>query len=409
MKSVKGFIILAIQALILWLFQYYVSPTLLYASAFGTSQTPLFIHWLAIIPGILLAGYFVPLAYRAYFYFFAALLILQNGFLALAIAGLSVAFYAATNFRKESKWVSWGLFLSVFAGIASSSFFFLHNSSVWAWLWLMVHVSWGLKLLAWITSVRVYKYSYSHTDFLDYFFNPVFFFFTNDLNVLTPKRFIESTPQKFSDSQSIASCLQLLVTGLALVTVYGFLQRYYFMNLGQVGVASHAIIGGAISIFTAIVFHAANVFIQISLLRAQGYDLVVDMNKPWLASSPMDYWKRMHFYVREYIFEIIVRPVLTTLLRHQKSTRFIKVLSVVLLYFLFTCTQLGYQPFRQNRPWQVGFLVTGVFMAMIIVPEYLSRQAQIEVFFKHKYWGRILTFAILLAGYSLIFSFRSGF
>lgn len=409
MKSANGFIILAIQALILWLFQYYLSPTLLYASAFGTSQTPHFVHWLAYIPGILLIGYFVPTVYRGYFYFLAVLVTLQNVFLALTIITLSALFFTATKFRKESKTASVLLYLFVCGGVASSGFLFLRNSSPWMWLWLMIHVTWGLKMLAWVTSVRIYKYSFSYKDFLDYFFNPVFFFFTNDLNVLTPKRFLDSAVHKPRKNQKLGECLLLLLNGLLLLVAYGVLQRYYFMNLPQVGGWSHSIIGGLISIVTAIVFHAANVFIQISLLRAQGYDLVVDMDKPWLASSPMDYWKRMHFYVREYIFEIIVRPVLTTMLRYQKSTRLIKILSVVLLYFLFTCTQLGYQPFRQDRPWQVGFLVTGVFMAMIIVPEYLSRQVQFEVFFKHKYWGRVLTFAILWIGYSLIFSFRSGF
>lgn len=409
MRSTTGLIILAIQAVILGLFQYFISPSLLYASAFGTSQTPLFVSWLALIPAILLLGLLLPVAYRSYFYFFAVLGVLQNIPLAVAISALSVIFFLATNSYKQSKVISAVLYLLVFAGIAASGFFFQSQSSPWSWLWLMVHVTWGLKLIAWITSVRIYKYSYGHKEFLDYFFNPVFFFFTNDLNVLTPQRFLSSAPVGFSKTQNVRDCLFLLVSGLALVTAYGILQRYYFMNLSQLGLGSHALVGGVISIGTAIVFHAANVFIQISMLRAQGYDLVVDMNKPWLASSPMDYWKRMHFYVREYIFDIIVRPVLTTLLRHQQSTQFIKIFSVVLLYLLFTCTQLGYQPFRQDRSWQVGFLVTGVFMAMIIVPEYLSRHVQFEVFFKHKYWGRVLTFAILWIGYSLIFSFRSGF
>lgn len=302
------------------------------------------------------------------------------------------------------------LYLWTGALMAASGYLWAQEPrSAFSWVWLMIHVSWGLKLIAWITSVRVYKYRFSFLNFLDYFFNPVFFFFTNDLNVLTPRRFALAEGRVSLKVSQVKKIFTFLLFGLALIFCYGLLQRYYFMALENWGLAAHPVIGGVVSVITAIVFHASNVLIQISFFRAQGYDLAVDMNKPWLATSPMDYWKRMHFYVREYVFEIVVRPILTTLLRYKQSLQRVRILIVVLLYLLFTFSQLGYQPFRQNRPWQVGFLVTGVFMAMIIVPELLTNHTGVRALFKHKYAGRILTFLILVLGYSLIFSFRAGF
>ena len=399
-----------VQALVLLFFEKVVGSSLVFMSAYGAGENTGWQNSVVMIPAALAVGWVLPPRYRPVFYFISAFLLMKSLWMSAPLLLTAFLVYGVSGYATHLTLLSAFLYLWTGTLVGISGYLWAQEPrNVFSWVWLMIHVSWGLKLIAWITSVRVYKYRFTFLNFLDYFFNPVFFFFTNDLNVLTPRRFALSEGRVPMKSSQIKNIFVFLISGLLLMFCYGLLQRHYFMELARWGSAAHPVIGGVISVVTAVVFHASNVLIQVSFLRAQGYDIAVDMNKPWLATSPMDYWKRMHFYVREYIFEIIVRPILTSLLRSTQSLQRVRILIVILLYLLFTSTQLGYQPFRQNRQWQVGLLVTGIFMAMIIVPELLKNHFGMKAVFTHKYVGRILTFLILILGYALIFSFRAGF
>jgi hypothetical protein len=408
-KLWKSVSLLLFIALILVTFERALGPSLVFMSAYGVSHGWEWRHSVALIPTLLAVSFFFPRRFRPWFYFVTVFFLIEQPLLVAPLLVAAFLVYCISGLALSSGLLSIILYFGIGAVIAFSGYWMRSATITWTWLWLMIHVSWGLKLIAWVTSVRVYRYRFSFGHFLDYFFNPVFFFFTNDLNVITPRRFGQSEGQVLLSAAQVKNILIYLFSGLVLITMYGVLQRFYFMQLERWGVLASPLVGGMVSVVTAIIFHGANVLLQVALLRSQGYDLVVDMDRPWLAISPMDYWKRMHFYVREYIFEIIVRPLLATLLRYQQSLRKVRWLIVVLLYLLFTGTQLGYQPFRQSRPWEVGLLVTGIFMAMIIVPEFLLRHPQVNSFFQRKYMGRFLTYVILIVGYSMIFAFRDGF
>lgn len=409
MRFLPSLFLFFVLALILAAFEKALGPSLIHMSAYGVSEGYDWRNSIAVIPIVLAIAVLFPRKFRPVVYFFSAFIFMKQPLLMAPLFVTTFLIYNISRWALTSRILSVLLYLGIFFVIAFSGYGMRGLTSPWAWLWLMIHVSWGLKLMAWVTSVRVYRYQFSALNFLDYFFNPVFFFFTNDLNVLTPRRFISSEGKVSISKAQIKDIFVCLFGGLALMFIYGVLQRFYFLKLDDWGVLESPLFGGMISVVTAIVFHGANVMLQISLLRSQGYDLMVDMNRPWMATSPMDYWKRMHFYVREYIFEIIVRPLLTTLLRYKQSLRKVRLVIVVFLYLLFTGTQLGYQPFRQTRTWEVGLLVTGVFMVMIIVSDFLSKHQKIQMVFRHKYAGRLLTYIVLITGYSFIFAFRDGF
>ncbi len=271
-------------------------------------------------------------------------------------------------------------------------------------------MTWGLKLIAWVVTTRVYRHSYTVAQFIEFFFHPAFFVFTNDLNVLTPRRFFSSASNtdNFSPRQAKSTILQTLI-GLLLLLAYGLVQNLYFKNLEQMGFLGTPWIGGAVSIATAILFHAANVYIQVSFLAPSGYLIPVDMNRPWLAISPTDYWRRMHFYVREYVYEIVIKPLMTWWLRKKTSVISARIALVAFIYLLFTFTQVGYQPYRQDRTFLVGLLVTAVFVAMFALPELLSPRFRRRAFLEHPWFGRILTLTLLYIGYAFIFMMRSGF
>lgn len=279
-----------------------------------------------------------------------------------------------------------------------------------AWLWISIHMTWGLKLISWVVTTRVYREHYNRSQFLEFFYHPAFFVFTNDLNVLTPRRFFRSaTPISEISFNGSSRAIFQTVIGLILIGFYGLVQQFYFKNLDHLGVFGTPWVGGAVSIATAILFHAANVYLQIALLATSGYSLPVDMNRPWLAISPSDYWRRMHFYVREYVYEIIIKPLMTWWMRRKASVALSRISLVAFIYLLFTFTQVGYQPYRQDRSFVVGLLVTAVFVAMFALPELLSPQIRRKAFLEYAWVGRLLTVALLYFGYTFIFKMRLGF
>lgn len=396
--------ILLAQSLIIFAFEKLLPPDLIFMSAYGTSAVGLsFGVW--VIPAILFLASFLPLKHRPVLYVAAAIALVPSLSQAILLVGFSLAVFIVSPFRKKDAWLTGFLLVSSLALIFSANLGYFPLN----WFFLLVHVMWGLKLIAWIVSIRFYDRSYTRDEFIDYFFNPAFFFFTNDLNVLTPARFAEARSVQTPAVPQTWKPLGLTVFGLALIAVYGALQKFYFLNLDHVGWAKASWFGGVISVAVAILFHAANIVLQVSFLRPAGYRLPIDMDRPWLATSPSDYWKRMHFYVREYILEIILKPVLVFLARQGFGFRLSRLTSLFALYFVFTCTQIGYQPFRQPRTLEISALVTLVFIAMIGLPELLSDKSRDILFQRHVWIGRALTFLILATGYSLIFGLRQGF
>ncbi len=401
-------LLLFIQCLIFFIFENYLSNDLKFFSAYGTLQTYIY-YPLYILPLLLLLSTFIIAEYQPYFFFIGTLALLKNTNYIFTVAIFSFGFfYVATFFKKKSS-VTLLLITIIFATTLYSGLSRAPSENI-NWIWVMLHMSWSLKMIAWVVSVRIYNLNFNFNQFLDYFFNPVFYFLTNDLNVLTPRKLFSSQiPTDQFSSSDFRKTFSLSLIGIFLLFVYGLFQKYYFYNLAAIGPFSSIWVGGFLSIFVAILFHAANSTLQVSLLNAYKYNLEVDMNKPWLAASPADYWKRMHFYVRDYIFEIIGKPLLTQLERWNSKPKYSNILLICVLYFLFTCTQIGYQPFRLERSVQVGFLVTGVFVMMMAVPELILNDRQKNYILNHKVWGRLLTFIILYLGYTFIFYTRRGF
>ncbi len=401
-------ILLLIQILFFFLIELTLPQSLKYFSSYGTSESLIF-YPLFLIPLILLIATFLMEKFQALFFFLMALVLVNNLYVGAFITVFFLFFFWGVSKKRDSGPLTF-FWMVVLAGLTFSSIYYLQIANSLSWFWLMIHVTWALKFIAWTVSVRLYDKTYSIKNYLEFFFNPVFFFFTSDLNVLTPERFFNSRIDK---DQITASDFKLFLyqtfAGVFLLIIYGIAQKYYFLNLENIGFFGKAYIGAFVSIGVAILFHAANSCIQVSMLNSFHYKLQVDMNRPWLAISPSDYWKRMHFYVRDYIFEIITKPVMTNLIRWNSKLVNFKIVIIGIIYLIFSCTQVGYQPYRQGRTLLIGFLVTGVFVAMMSLPEILLTKRAHNFFEKHHWMGRALTFIILYVGYYFIFSVRKGF
>jgi len=396
---------LLLQILIFALLEKLVPQELLYLAAWGTKESP-FVLPLYTLPLSLLVARFLPVNRAGYFFILLIFILPASLEIKLTLMAGSLYFYFLSRWLPQSRSLTFFLLFNVIAvGIFQFNLFYQSTASL-HWLFMLLQMFWILKTIAWIVTVRIYKKDYVLNDYLDFFFNPAFFLFTNDLNVLTPDRFLSSRQidQTFKESD-FKKNLGYLVTGVFLIVVYGYLQKYYFLNLSNVGFVANPMIGGAISIIVAILFHAANVCLQVPLLNAYRNNLAVDMNKPWLAMTPSDYWQRMHFYVRDYILEIILKPILTTALRMNFSLKKIRLFFVFAIYMLFVTSQVGYQPFRANRSIVVGLLVCLIFIVMFAAPEWIG-------FFKKQQpsWKtKLFTFLCLYVGYCLIFLTRQGF
>lgn len=401
-------ILLLIQILLFFSVELLLPDSLKYFSSYGTSASLIF-YPLFLIPVILLIATFLLDKFQGLFFYLISMVLVNNLYVGIFITVFFLLFFYGVPQKRESRILT-SFWIIVLAALTFSSIYYLQSANSLGWFWLMIHVTWALKFIAWTVSVRLYDKNYSFKSFLEFFFNPVFFFFTSDLNVLTPERFFNSRIDKdqFSKAEFKHFFYQTVI-GVLLLFAYGLFQQYYFLNLEKIGFLGEAYVGAFISIGVAILFHAGNSCIQVSMLNSFHYKFQVDMNKPWLAISPSDYWKRMHFYVRDYIFEIITKPVMTNLIRWNIKLVNFKIVIIGVIYLIFSCTQVGYQPYRQGRTLLIGFLVTGVFVAMMSLPEILLTKKAHAFFDKHHWLGRVLTFSILYVGYYFIFSVRKGF
>lgn len=399
MKNIPVWVILCLQAILLFFFEHFIPHDYRFVSAFGAvgsvQQLPL-----ALVPFLLLVAIAIPSTWRAIVFVMTLIFIARESYTTILIIALSlVSLFYTCRFKLHSSIGHWLLITTI---LAAAIYAQLQTDS---WAWSLIHMGLGIKSIAWVVSVRVYRYQFNFRDYLDYFINPVFFVFTNDLNVLTPKAFLDSKKTiNLTDKISFTPLLMTFV-GLFLIIVYGMTQKFYFMQLHNIQFLSEWYFGGAISIATAVLFHTANVAIQVSLLQSTGHSLKVDMNQPWLAVNTMDYWRRMHFYVRDYVLEIILKPILTTMLRMNLNLVSFRFFVVILLYFGFTIFQIGHQPFRADRTLSVTLMINAIFIFMVLVPE-LLRIAKVQ--YSPRY-GRLLTFIILYIGYSIIFSLRASF
>lgn len=401
-------LLLLLQVILFFFIERILPPSLKFFSSYGTISDTNY-HPLWIIPAVLLSSTFLRERHRPFFFLLFTLILLQNIALSLGLMVFFGLFFYSVKKNIKNKTITFA-WIALLAGLTFSSIYYLNGINGLNWFWLLLHVSWALKLIAWMVTVRVYEASYSFRECMEFFFNPVFFFFTNDLNVLTPRKFFSAkvNPASFDQAVFKKTALQSLI-GVILLILYGVIQKYYFMNLDNLDLLGLPHIGSIVSIFTAILFHSANSFVQVSMLNAFSYELQVDMNRPWLSSSPSDYWKRMHFYVRDYIFEIITKPILTNVIRWNVRLIHFRIFIIGLVYLIFTCTQIGYQPYRQGRTLIVGFLVTGVFVAMMALPELILTKRAQQYLEKNHWLGRAMTFMILYVGYYFIFASRKGF
>lgn len=393
-----AWLILIFQCFLILTFELLVPYEFKFASSYLGSPDDFF-HFIALIPVLILCGLALPAKWKPFFFASIPAFFIKDLKTLVLLYGGIIAFFTLVRLNKKSTPMTLSL-LGIVIGLLICSVNYSPD-----WILTLIHLSWGLKAIAWIMTVRVYQSDLSRDEFLEYFFHPAFFFFTNDLNVLTPVRFRESSRSVKLTDPVEAKALTLTLMGLFLLFIYGLLQVYFFRK--SVFYASFPMIigGGVISVMTAILFHAANVSLQVSMLRPAGYHLKVDMDKPWLATSTLDYWRRMHYYVRDYVFEIIMKPILTIVLRRDIHVRYFRLIAVIFLYLLFTLTQIGYHPFRTERNLTINAIINLIFIVMILLPEFLKvRHIKIPVSL-----SRLLTFLILMAGYSVIFSLRKGF
>ncbi len=364
---------------------------------------------LALIPAIVLvAGLFSA---PHWFYLIAALAIggIGNPIVVFAAIGfLSLLFLMAPLARERALltaiWIG-----SLFAVLiwSNTAIFQRNPPPPLLWFSIMLHTTWGLKSLAWVVSVRSYRMNFTYKQFATYFFHPSFMMFTNDLSVLTPDRFLRADSEKRVSTWT--DSLGLLGGGLVLLALYALCQNLYFKQLDSVGLFAHPIIGGVISIMTAIIFHWGNVCVQSAFLRAEGIHVPVDMNKPWEARTPSDYWRRMHYYVREYILDILVKPLMTYAIRSGLKVHVAKALLLLLLFAGFTYTQIGYQPFRANRETQIGLLITALFFMVTVLPEILPNTIRGHLFEGAPWKTRTVLWLALIGVYAAIFHLRVGF
>ncbi|MBN8540690.1 MAG: hypothetical protein J0L82_09925 [Deltaproteobacteria bacterium] len=397
---------LLFQAVVLWTLFFLLPKELKYFSAFSLDSAEV-LSALATIPVFLLASSVLPIKVRHWLYLLGPFIFVQS--LYSLIAGfliLAVAFFVA-QLKPQARWLTALLILILIPLLFwANRSFYIDKSAPFAWLVLMIHTSWGIKLFAWIVSVRVYGRSYSLDQFVEFFFHPAFFMFTNDLNVLTPSRFFSG---KMNEIKTHNKTVATFTFGLTLLVAYGFLQTAYFKNLSAFEFVGSSVVGGILSVATAIIFHAANVMVQISFLSCSGFQISLDMNAPWRATSPGDYWKRMHFYVREFILEILVKPLMTAAFRRNSGLIWGRLIVLMAIFSAFTLTQIGFQPYRNDRSTAVGLVITGIFFCMTVLPEIIPRGFRNWAFGDGSVRSRVLTFLILIAGYSVIFSIRSGF
>lgn len=391
-------LILIIQFCLILSFELIVTPDLKFASSYLGPPSEYF-HFVAILPAVIFLGLLIPVKWRPLFYGLLPAIFIRDLQILTLLYGGTMTFYVLTNQNKKSAILTM-ILLGTIITLLTWSVTYSPN-----WLLTLIHLSWGLKAIAWIVTVRVYEQQLSSDEFIEYFYHPAFFFFTCDLNVLTPGRFRSSYKEiKLSDSTDLHA-LGLTVAGLVLLMIYGLLQVHFFRNSVFISSVPMLILGGLVSVGTAILFHTANVSMQVSLLRSSGYTLPVDMNKPWLATSTLDYWRRMHYYVRDYVFEIIMKPVLTQVLRKDIHLRYFRLIAVIFLYLLFTLTQIGYHPYRTDRNLAVNAIINLIFIVMVLLPEML-KALNIRI---PTTWSRTITFLILITGYTFIFALRKGF
>jgi hypothetical protein len=390
-----------------------------YFSAFwphGLEGHPAFLTSLALIPGIILIAGLFPASHFVYLSVTLLIAGLSSPLTAsVAAAFLLFLFFAAPIARDRALVTATWIGL-IFAALVWSNATIFQKESPPPLLWfsIMLHTAWGLKSLAWVVSIRSYQMQFTFKQFATYFFHPSFMMFTNDLSVLTPGKFLQAKAKAMDDDPKQSETkwtesLSLLVGGLALIFIYAGCQNLYFKQLSTIGILSHPVLGGVLSVLTAIVFHWANVSIQSSFLRAEGICIPVDMNKPWQARSPSDYWRRMHFYVREYILEILVKPLMTYAIRSGLKVHFSKALLLFLLFAGFTYTQIGYQPFRSDRGTHVGLLITGLFFMITVLPEILPGSIRSRLFEGASWKTRAVLWLSLISVYAAIFKLRVGF
>lgn len=403
------FLLLLVQSVCFFLFERLLPDSMAFFSAYGVRGAEAPFYPLYLIPLLLLLASLLPEKMRPYLFVVAAFILAKSWIvIPFALAFLLLFFWLVQKDKDHDILTAlWGVFL-VF--MAFFSIYYLKAAGTLNWFWVILHMSWALKLISWMVAVRSYAKEYSINEFFLFFFHPSFFFFTNDLNVLTPQRFFSS--RTFGESLTIEDFKRIFkqtVAGLFFLAVYGAFQKYYFFNLINVGWAGSPFVGALVSIVVAIIFHGANSCIQVSMLNAYQHRLEVDMNRPWKAISPRDYWMRMHYYVREYIFEVIAKPIMTIGVRWNVRIMNFKLAILSIIYFIFSCTQIGYQPYRQDRTVLIGFLVTGVFVAMMAIPELFIEKNKYNDLARHPWLGRAMTFLILYFGYFFIFFVRQGF
>lgn len=314
------------------------------------------------------------------------------------LAGFALFYWAEKKLPRNSYWntgfvvvASAFLFLKFYLFYFQREFFFQE-----IWTTALVRECFGTRLFSWVIYRRILRGQkfYGADNFFGYMFSPIFFVLPNMLDGV-PFHYFHEKRKELVTNERWMRAWQLGLWSVGMIALhYAWQNHLYrpvimpllFSKWGQID--EWFLLGGFFSFLANVIKITAAMGLQVTMARFLGYQIRYDMIYPLLARSPMELWKRQHNYVRQYLTEILIRPLFAFLVRHRAPVWLSIALAAIASYTFIVLSHSGWRAWEEPRPVFTSLALSLAFAVFILIPVLSASQAKAK--FKSQRWARIL-------------------
>lgn len=194
-------------------------------------------------------------------------------------------------------------------------------------------------------------------QFADYFFHPLFLIVPSQLYMIPYSAFVK---MRSSASVPVSQYIILCCKGIILTGIYPFLLTFSILPLW---------ILIWISIYAQ---HVGIASIQILCGAGSGYWIPIDTKLPFLSRSYLEYFHRMHFYIRDCILHAFVLPLQLHLRRYGLGKNTAYIFSATIGYAWIRLQRIGPVPMAGETPLVSVPVFLIIFIFFVLLPSVLG-------------------------------------
>lgn len=315
----------------------------------------------------------MPLLFIAYF-----IILMPYKIYAIVFVLLFVLLFVLQHFfAKSEKLKTSYLILSVFLMYIPLFYYPLKNANESTNLIFAIEVfkaTMVVRFFGWVVERNIYKRKMftSLWEYLEYMFCPFFFVYPGQINFFMYDYFHKSK-LIICEAKQLVKNFMIGLWGLLLILLFSYGNFLFWTHIESVSSVTdnYRLFGihlciGFYWLIMIYLLQAGGMSFQVSMARFLGYQISYDMNYPLLARSPLDYFMRHSYYVRDFIFQVGMQPLALKLLRSNWPVSLVYPLSALLSYSVFIIPQTGYRS-DFERTWEVTFSLIGILSFYIIL------------------------------------------